>query len=76
MAETSNTKGYLGIKEYVVNLILAIIPVTSWIIGGIERIKRGHIVSGLVQLLTPFSIVFWVVDIVTMIKEKDITLWA
>ena len=57
-------KGYLnaGLGD-LVNLILAIIPFTSWILGGITRLMRGHIIAAILQLITPVTIVFWIVDI-------------
>ena len=70
--------GYLNQKfDKIVNLILAIIPVTSWLLGGITRIMRGHLVSGLLQLLLPpVAFVFWIVDILHVATEGDIKLFA
>lgn len=69
-------KGYLGIDNWAVNLLLAIIPVTSWILGGITRIQRGKILAGVLQLIPPIWVFFWVTDIVGMITKKDLLLWA
>ena len=56
---------------YVESLILAIIPVTSWILGAITRFSEGKIVAGLLRLVFGFNIV-WLVDLVLMIVKKSI----
>lgn len=71
-------KGYLnaGLGR-IVDIIFAIIPVTSWLLGGITRILRGHIVAGILQLvLPPVAFVFWILDIITVITKEDLTYWA
>lgn len=70
-------KGYLNLGlPWILNLILAIIPVTSWILGGITRITRGHWIMGLLQLLLIGEIVFWIVDIVTVALSGDLRIFA
>ena len=61
---------YFGLG-YIVSLILAIIPVTSWICGAVTRFMEGKIVAGLVRLIFGFTIV-WVIDLVLMIISKHI----
>lgn len=61
---------YFGLS-YIVSLILAIIPVTSWILGAITRFSEGKIVAGLLRLIFGFNIV-WIVDLVLMIVKKSI----
>lgn len=61
---------YFGLV-YIVSLILAIIPVTSWILGAITRFSEGKIVAGLLRLVFGFNIV-WLVDLVLMIVKKSI----
>lgn len=61
---------YFGLG-YLVSLILAIIPVTSWICGFITRFKEGKIVAGLIRLIFGFTIV-WVLDLILMIVSKHI----
>ena len=70
-------KGYLdyGFGD-TINLIFAIIPFTSGILGGITRILRGHIIAGILQLITPAALVFWIMDIISIVKEKDLTWYA
>ena len=61
---------YFGLS-YIASLILAIIPVTSWILGAITRFSEGKIVAGLLRLIFGFNIV-WIVDLVLMIVKKSI----
>ena len=70
-------KGYLNLGFcWLINLILAIIPVTSWILGGITRILRGHLIAGILQLIPPITLVFWVIDIVTVALSGDLRICA
>ena len=61
---------YFGLS-YIASLILAIIPVTSWILRAITRFSEGKIVAGLLRLIFGFNIV-WIVDLVLMIVKKSI----
>lgn len=61
---------YFGLG-YIVSLILAIIPVTSWILGAITRFSEGKIVAGLIRLIFGFNIV-WICDLILMIVSKHI----
>ncbi len=56
---------------YVISVILAIIPVTAWILGFVTRFKEGKIVAGLIRLIFGFTIV-WILDIIFMIVSKHI----
>ena len=70
-------KGYLNLGLFrLLNVILAIIPVTSWILGGITRISRGHWIMGLLQLLLIGEIIFFFVDLVTVILSNDLVFFA
>lgn len=64
------SKDYFGLS-YVVSLILAIIPVTSWLCGAITRFQEGKIVAGLIRLIFGFTIV-WILDIIFMIVNRQI----
>lgn len=66
----ANKSDYFGLG-YIVSLILAIIPVTSWICGAVTRFMEGKIVAGLIRLIFGFTIV-WICDIVFMIINKSI----
>lgn len=61
---------YFGLS-YVVSLILAIIPVTSWLCGAITRFKEGKIVAGILRLILGWNIIY-VVDLILMIFRKHI----
>ena len=75
MANTA--KGYLnaGLGD-LVNLILAIIPFTSWILGAVTRIMRGHVIAGVLQLIPPITFVFWILDILGVATNHDLTFYA
>lgn len=61
---------YFGL-DYVVSLILAIIPVTSWICGAVTRFLEGKIVAGIIRIVFGFTIV-WILDLIFMIMNKKI----
>ena len=61
---------YFGLG-YIVSLILAIIPVTSWICGAVTRFMEGKIVAGIIRLFFGFTII-WICDLVLMIINKNI----
>lgn len=61
---------YFGLG-YIVSLILAIIPVTSWLCGAITRFTEGKIVAGIIRLVFGFTIV-WILDLILMIFSKHI----
>ena len=70
-------KGYLNLGlPWILNIILAIIPVTSWILGGITRIFRGHLIAGILQLLLIGEIIFFFCDLITVILSKDLRIFA
>ncbi len=61
---------YFGLS-YLVSVILAIIPVTSWICGVVTRISEGKIVAGILRLVLGWNII-WICDLVLMILSKHI----
>lgn len=61
---------YFGLS-YLVSLILAIIPVTSWLCGAITRFQEGKIVAAIIRLVFGFTIV-WICDLVLMLFSKHI----
>jgi uncharacterized membrane protein len=61
---------YFGL-DYLVSLILAIIPITSFICGVITRIKEGKYVAGILRILLGWNII-WILDIVFMVLNKQI----
>ncbi len=67
----ANSKSdYFGLS-WIVSLILAIIPVTSWLCGAITRLMEGKIVAFIIRLVFGFTIV-WILDLVFMIINKSI----
>ncbi len=61
---------YFGLGR-IVSLILAIIPVTSWILGAVTRIIEGKWVAGILRILLGWNII-WVLDIIYMVIYKHI----
>ena len=61
---------YFGLS-YIVSLILAIIPITSWVLGWLTRFSEGKIVAGILRLFLGFNII-WICDIIWMIVRKRI----
>lgn len=61
---------YFGLS-YIVSVILAIIPITSWICGIITRISEGKIVAGIIRIFFGFNII-WLLDLILMIVSKHI----
>ena len=61
---------YFGLS-YIVSLILAIIPVTSWICGVVTRFQEGKIVAAILRLLLGWNIIY-ILDLVFMILSKKI----
>lgn len=64
------SRDYFGLSR-IVSIILAIIPFTAWILGGITRLMEGKIVAGLLRLFFG-GIIVWIVDLVLMIKNGKI----
>lgn len=84
MAEKSNSTSWYDDLDWIVKLILTIIPFTGWILGAIVRILRGNdqkdntkLIAGIVYLVTGACFgIGWIVDVVTMVMNKDITILA
>ena len=68
MAKSS--KDYFGLS-YIVSVILAIIPITSWVLGWLTRFSEGKIVAGILRLLLGWNII-WICDIICMVVNKSI----
>lgn len=56
---------------YIVSLILAIIPITSAVLGIVTRIKEGKIVAGILRILLGWNIIY-ILDLIFMIVSKRI----
>lgn len=68
-----HSKAYFGFG-WLVSLILALIPFTSVICGIITRVQRGQIIGAILNFV--ICPVFYIIDIITMIVKKDITVLA
>jgi len=69
----ASTKRYFGLS-WLVCLILAIIPLTSVICGVITRVQRGQILGAILNLI--ICPIFYIIDLITMILCRDITILA
>lgn len=63
-------KDYFGLGR-LVSIILAIIPVTAWILGWLTRFKEGKPVAGIIRLLFGWNII-WIIDLILMILNGKI----
>ena len=61
---------YFGLGR-IISVILAIIPVTSWILGFITRFMEGKIVAGILRIFLGCWII-WLCDLICMIFRKSI----
>lgn len=61
---------YFGLG-YLVSVILAIIPVTSWLCGAVTRFQEGKPIAGLIRLIFGWNVIY-VLDIICMILSKKI----
>jgi len=60
--------------SWIVNVILAIFPLTSLILGIITRAQRGNVLGAVLNIfLFPL---FWIVDIITVVAENKISFLA
>ena len=62
-------KDYFGL-EWIVSLILAIIPVTAWFCGVVTRLQEGKIVAGVIRIFGGWLI--WVLDLISMFMNHRI----
>ena len=62
-------KDYFGL-DWIISLILAIIPFTAWICGVVTRLQEGKIVAAIIRIFGGWLI--WVLDLIFMIKDKKI----
>ena len=73
MAKKKASGGAYGFG-HIINIILAIIPITSIILGIVTRAQRGKILGAVLNFfLFPL---FWIVDIITVIFDNKLSLLA
>lgn len=66
-------QAYFGLDR-IISLILAIIPFTNVIFGIITRIMRENYLGALLNLI--IAPLFYIIDLVTIIMKKDLTVLA
>ncbi len=71
MAKSS--KVYLGL-DWIVSLILAIIPITNVVLGIVTRVQRGNILGAVLNFF--LSPLFYIVDLITFILQGDLVFLA
>ena len=73
MAKKSGGAYGLGCDK-IINIILAIIPITNIILGIYKRATTGHILGAVLNFfLAP---IFWIVDLITVILDNKLILLA
>ncbi|MBE7081432.1 MAG: hypothetical protein E7372_02600 [Clostridiales bacterium] len=63
-------KDYFGL-EWIVSLILAIIPITSCVLGILTRLQEGKFVAAILRLVLGWNII-WILDILLVFKNQRI----
>lgn len=63
-------KDYFGAGRFI-SVILAIIPVTSWICGFVTRFQEKKFVAGILRLFLGWNII-WFLDLILMIFKGKI----
>ena len=66
-------RAYLGL-DWIISIILAIIPITNIILGIVTRVQRENWL-GVILNIVLFP-VFYIIDLVTIILSKDLTVLA
>ncbi len=69
MAKKAKSKDYFGLPR-IISIILAIIPVTAWVLGMITRFLEGKIVAGIIRIFGGWLI--WIADLILMIIKGRI----
>ena len=70
MAAKKNSYGF----DRIVNLILAIIPITNIIFGIVKRVQNGNIIGAILNFF--IAPLFYIVDLITVIIDDEIKLLA
>lgn len=70
MAKRKASKDYFNLS-WIVSLILAIIPITSLVLGIVTRFKEGHWVCALFRIFFGWNII-WLLDLICMIFAHHI----
>lgn len=62
-------KDYFGM-DYLVSLILCIIPFTAWLLGILTRFSEGKVIAGIIRIFCGW--VVWILDLLCMLTQKKI----
>ncbi len=73
MDHNVNEKGYFGMA-WILNLIMAIIPVTNIILGIVIRAMRRNYLGAVLNLI--LAPIFYVIDLITILFTNDLKLLA
>lgn len=68
-------KGFFGLG-WVITLLLVILAPFGWILGTIERLLRGNLLGAIVNFIGYGIGILWIIDIITLVLHKDITVLA
>ncbi len=66
----AKSKDYFGLS-WIVSLILAIIPITSCVLGILTRFQEGKIVAAILRLVLGWNII-WILDIICVFTNQRI----
>ena len=61
----TKSKDYFGMP-WLISVIFAIIPVTSWLFGAVTRFQEGKFLAGILRLLLGWNII-WIIDIILVL---------
>lgn len=63
--------------NWLIKIILALIPVTAWFVQGIYRVSKGHVIAGVLYLVIPcWAGIGWLIDLITVIMNGKPTVFA
>ena len=66
----SANRDYFGLGWFI-SVILAIIPVTAWLLGAFTRFKEGKLIAGIIRLIG-FGFILWILDLILMLFKGHI----
>ena len=69
-AKKTSKKDYFGLSK-IVSIILAIIPITSLVLGFLTRFQEKKYVAAILRLVLGWNII-WIADIICMILNGRI----
>ena len=64
-------KAYLNL-EWIICVILAIIPVTNIVLGILHRLQHEKLFWAIMNIIPFFMPFFWIIDLISIILHKDI----